>query len=76
MVGHRRGGASVAQCESCEGIFLERGDLGDLVEAENDWHQHSGPKTAPLPRISAEMTAPPPARPQARSYVETLFGDS
>ncbi len=67
------GGASVSQCTSCEGIFLERADLGNLVEAENDWHQKSGPKTAPLPRITADMTAPPPSRPEVRAYIETLF---
>ena len=43
--------------------------------AENDWHasRDSGPVTQPLPRITADMTAPPPAAPKARSYVESLF---
>jgi Zn-finger nucleic acid-binding protein len=68
------GEVSVRQCASCSGIFLERADLGLLSEAENDWHQHSGPLTEPLPRITTEMTAPPPPRPRARSYIETLFG--
>jgi len=67
------GDATVSQCTSCRGIFLMRADLGNLTEAENDWHQRSGPKTAPLPRITADMTAPPPTRPHARSYIETLF---
>ena len=69
-----RGDALVSQCTSCAGIFLEQADLGNLVEAENDWHHNSGHMTAPLPRITAEMKAPPPSRPQARSYIETLFG--
>jgi len=68
------GEVRVSQCSSCSGIFLDRADLGSLVEAENDWHMGSGPKTAPLPRITEDMTAPPPSRPQARSYIETLFG--
>ncbi|HET8718051.1 MAG TPA: zf-TFIIB domain-containing protein [Nocardioidaceae bacterium] len=68
------GDVSVSRCSSCNGIFLERADLGNLVEAENDWHVSSGPKTAPLPRITADMTAPPPSRPQARAFIETLFG--
>ena len=54
-------------------VFLDRADLADLVEAENDWHRHTGPLTEPLPRITADMTAPPPSRPKARSYIETLF---
>ncbi len=67
------GNVSVAQCSSCNGVFLDRTELGNLVEAEVDWHAHSGPKTAPLPRITPDMAAPPPSRPQVRSYIETLF---
>jgi len=74
MASRALGEVTVARCPSCSGIFLERADLGNLVEAENDWHQHSGPMTEPLPRITADMTAPPPSRPRARSYIETLFG--
>jgi Zn-finger nucleic acid-binding protein len=66
------GGVTVLQCGSCEGVFLQRGDLGRLVEAENDWHAHSSTDTAQLPRITADMTAPP-ARPRARSYLDSLF---
>ena len=68
------GEVAVVSCMSCGGIFLDRADLGNLVEAENDWHQSSGPKTAPLPRITPEMKAPPPSPPRTRSYIETLFG--
>jgi Zn-finger nucleic acid-binding protein len=71
------GDVTVHQCTSCSGIFLERSDLWNLVDAENDWHasRDSGPVTAPLPRITADMVAPPPpARSRANSFVETLFG--
>jgi uncharacterized protein len=74
MTTRRVGDVNVHQCESCRGVFLERADLGSLSEAENDWHRDSGPKTQPLPRISADMTAPPPSAPRARSYIESLFG--
>jgi uncharacterized protein len=67
------GEVTVARCPSCNGIFLHRAELGNLVEAENDWHRDSGPKTQPLPRITADMVAPPPSRPTVRSYIETLF---
>lgn len=68
------GDVSVSRCSSCNGVFLERADLGALIEAENDWHRHSSHKTEPIPRITIEMTAPPPSRPSTRSYIETLFG--
>jgi hypothetical protein len=72
---HQIGEVPVARCSSCAGIFLERADLGALGEAESDWHaDRGGPKTEPLPRITTDMVAPPPAPPTARSYLETLFG--
>lgn len=71
---HPYGDAEVSRCTSCSGIFLERSDLGFLSELENDWHRGSGPHTEPLPKITADMTAPPPPRPKARSFLETLFG--
>lgn len=64
---------TVRQCESCQGLFLEQADLGALVEAENDWHAHRSAHTAPMPRITADMTAPPPAAPRSRSFLEALF---
>lgn len=60
----------VRQCGSCQGIFLERADLGSLVEAESDWHTYRSTDTAQLPRITADMSAP---KPRPRSYVESLF---
>ncbi len=62
----------VLACDACGGVFLDRADLGNLVEAENDWHAHRSTDTSRLPRITADMTAPP-ASPKARSYVESLF---
>ena len=68
------GHVSVHRCEGCSGVFLERSALGALVEAENDWHAHQSANTAALPRITSDMTAPPPsAQAGARSYIETLF---
>jgi Zn-finger nucleic acid-binding protein len=64
----------VLRCSSCGGVFLDRADLALLTELENDWHRGAGPHTEPLPRITADMVAPPPpARPRANSFVETLF---
>jgi Zn-finger nucleic acid-binding protein len=73
MAAREVAGAQLAKCSSCSGIFLERADAGALSEAENDWHIASGPRTEPLPRITADMEAPPPSRPAARSFIESLF---
>jgi Zn-finger nucleic acid-binding protein len=75
MESRRLGDTEVARCPSCNGIFLDRAELGALVEAENDWHAGAGVHhTEPLPRITADMTAPPPTKPRARAFIETLFG--
>ena len=68
------GRVTVHQCGGCSGIFLERADLANLVEAENDYHRDSGPATQPMPRITADMAAPPPQATVSRSYIQTLFG--
>ncbi|HET8558972.1 MAG TPA: zf-TFIIB domain-containing protein [Marmoricola sp.] len=65
--------AVVWQCGSCRGLFLEQSALGGLVEAENDWHAHRAAHTQPMPRITADMTAPPRSAPRSRSFVEALF---
>jgi len=66
------GDVTVLACGSCQGIFLDRSDLGRLVEAENDWHSQRSTDTAQLPRITADM--PPPRPSKARSYLDSLFG--
>ncbi|MBA3232596.1 MAG: zf-TFIIB domain-containing protein [Propionibacteriales bacterium] len=76
MTPSQRGGVTLAQCTSCQGIFLSRADLGQLVEEENDWHVQSGPSTQPMPRIVPGMIPPPEytTAKQARSYLDLLFG--
>jgi Zn-finger nucleic acid-binding protein len=35
---YERNGVHVDQCTDCRGIFLDRGELDRLIDAENDWH--------------------------------------
>ncbi len=35
---YERNGVHVDQCSDCRGIFLDRGELERLVEAETAWH--------------------------------------
>ncbi|SFT52122.1 hypothetical protein SAMN05660657_01293 [Geodermatophilus amargosae] len=44
---YERNGVHVDQCTECRGIFLDRGELERLIDAENSWHgapaaAHSG----------------------------------
>ena len=72
MAARAHGRVTVRQCESCQGVFLDRVELGSLVEGENDWHANRSTDTAQLPRITPDMVAPPP-RARARSYIDSLF---
>ena len=42
---YERSGVTVDQCSDCRGIFLDRGELERLVDAEQGWQRsHSGPR--------------------------------
>jgi hypothetical protein len=73
MVVRGAGRTNVRQCPDGHGIFLERADLGDLIDAETAWHSGEGPHTMPLPRITADMATPPPSPPRAPAWIATLF---
>jgi uncharacterized protein len=56
---YERSGVTVDQCAECRGIFLDRGELERLVDAENTWHSAAppaqpyaapGPQSAPAGR--------------------------
>ncbi|WP_138734057.1 zf-TFIIB domain-containing protein [Modestobacter excelsi] len=47
---YERNGVHVDQCTECRGIFLDRGELERLVDAENAWH--GGPAAQPAPQQS------------------------
>jgi Zn-finger nucleic acid-binding protein len=40
---YERNGVHVDQCTECRGIFLDRGELDRLIDAENQWHGGAGP---------------------------------
>jgi uncharacterized protein len=42
---YERNGVHVDQCADCRGIFLDRGELDRLIDAENSWHA-GGPQAA------------------------------
>jgi Zn-finger nucleic acid-binding protein len=44
---YERNGVHVDQCADCRGIFLDRGELDRLIDAENDWHGDAPPHRTP-----------------------------
>ena len=54
---YERNGVHVDQCADCRGIFLDRGELDRLIDAENAWHGGSSGTDA-----RAQQTAQQPAQ--------------
>ncbi|WNV73783.1 zf-TFIIB domain-containing protein [Geodermatophilus sp. DSM 44513] len=52
---YERNGVHVDQCTECRGIFLDRGELERLIDAEDAWHGGGRPAGA---ASSASGTAP------------------
>lgn len=44
---YERNGVHVDQCADCRGIFLDRGELDRLIDAENAWHGDAGQAEPP-----------------------------
>ncbi|MEU4243039.1 zf-TFIIB domain-containing protein [Actinoplanes sp. NPDC026619] len=58
---YERSGVTVDQCTECRGIFLDRGELEKLFEAEANFNsrQAAPPATAPQPGAYAPPPPPP-----------------
>ena len=46
MRSYERNGVTVDQCTDCRGVFLDRGELERLVDAERDYYE-SSPRREP-----------------------------
>lgn len=57
MRNYERSGVHVDQCSDCRGIFLDRGELERLIDAENSWADRA---------VAAAPAAPPPAAPPSQ----------
>lgn len=75
---YERSGVTVDQCGECRGIFLDRGELEKLFEAEADWYrrqnatppaQPAAPPAQPAPAAGTYVPpAPPPSAPHQPGY--------
>jgi Zn-finger nucleic acid-binding protein len=54
MRAYERSGVTVDQCTDCRGIFLDRGELERLVDAEQGWQRrHAAPRERERERESS-----------------------
>ncbi|MCW6007945.1 zf-TFIIB domain-containing protein [Micromonospora sp. CPCC 205371] len=72
---YERSGVTIDQCGECRGIFLDRGELEKLFDAEQNWNQQHTPAAAQRPPAQpgyapppAPGYAPPPPPPPAPSH--------
>lgn len=63
---YERNGVTVDQCTGCRGLFLDRGELERLVNAEHTWHAAAAPR-----RHSGEY--PGYRAHKRRSFLSDLF---
>ena len=49
MRSYERNGVTVDQCTGCRGVFLDRGELERLVDAEGAYYEREAPAAPPSP---------------------------
>jgi Zn-finger nucleic acid-binding protein len=59
MRSYERSGVHVDQCSECRGIFLDRGELERLIDAENAWADRAAPPAPPAPPSQPGYAMPP-----------------
>lgn len=77
MRSYERNGVTVDQCSECRGVFLDRGELERLVEAESSWAQQTyAPPDRPQPRPQSGQPYYDPRQSGHRKrkhWIEELF---
>ena len=73
---YERNGVTVDQCADCRGLFLDRGELERLIDAESRWSAGTGSAAAPA-APAAQPVQPvivQQGKPYRRkSFLEELF---
>lgn len=68
MRAYERNGVTVDQCGGCRGIFLDRGELERLIDAETGFYAR-----APEPDRSDEHSYRPDKKRKRTSFLSELF---
>jgi len=62
MRSYERNGVHVDQCSECRGIFLDRGELEKLIDAESAWNASAAAPAAAPPTGQQPPTSAPPSQ--------------
>ncbi|SNT46658.1 hypothetical protein SAMN05421812_106404 [Asanoa hainanensis] len=67
---YERSGVTIDQCTECRGIFLDRGELEKLFEAEANWNRQQGAPAAPAQPGAYAPPPPPPPGGHGQPYAQ------
>jgi Zn-finger nucleic acid-binding protein len=67
---YERSGVTIEQCTECRGIFLDRGELEKLFDAEANFNS----RQQPPPAMAPPGGYPPPASPPPPAYGQPAYG--
>jgi Zn-finger nucleic acid-binding protein len=68
MTTYERSGIVVDQCRECRGIFLDRGELERLVDAESGGSGWAGPRMNVPPPVDPRLLSPRPVEARAADH--------
>jgi Zn-finger nucleic acid-binding protein len=71
---YERNGVTVDQCTDCRGIFLDRGELERLVDAEQGWQRsHPAPRDRDDDRDDDRRYSEGSQKRRKKSFLDDLF---
>ena len=70
---YERSGVTVDQCGDCRGIFLDRGELERLVDAESAWSSRQPAAPTPPAAAPTQVVVQQPKPYRRKSFLEELF---
>ena len=71
MTSYERNGVTVDQCQECRGIFLDRGELERLIDAESGYYGSASDRTGDTPLASSHHGK---RSKRKESFLGDLFG--
>ena len=74
---YERSGVTVDQCTECRGVFLDRGELEKIFEAEANWERQQAAARPTVPPQAAPPPPPPPpgyGQQPAYGYAQPGYG--
>ena len=73
MRSYERNGVTVDQCTGCRGIFLDRGELERLVDAEGSYYERESAPPREERQGGGEPRPEKPKKSKKRSFLENIL---